>query len=469
MLKSGARQLSALIRWVDIALAAGVFLAVLALPAMSPAAGAEAAAPWKLLALGLVACLGWPLALDRLGLYQSQRRSLLLGVLGRFLLAGFLPTAAMAAAAALLGLPLHPAFAWVCGAAQTAVLAAQRIAILAGLRLLRRRGRNYRNALIVGTGPRALAALGHIARHPEWGTRVIGFLDDAGAPVAPELPPELIHKLDDFPRILQREVVDEVIVACPRSMLAAIMPVVSLCATTGVPLTLLPDLFGDFLPPPRVSRFGALTALSFAPVHHDRFRLAVKRIVDVVGAGLLLVAAAPLIAVAAALIRATSPGPVFFRAARCGRFGRPFQMLKLRTMCHDAEALQEELLSRNEMDGPVFKVRDDPRVTRVGRLLRRFSIDELPQLWNVLRGEMSLVGPRPPIPGEVSRYDFSHRRRLSMRPGITCIWQVSGRNLIPFEDWVKLDLEYIDGWSLTLDLVLLLKTAPAVLLGRGAS
>jgi lipopolysaccharide/colanic/teichoic acid biosynthesis glycosyltransferase len=183
----------------------------------------------------------------------------------------------------------------------------------------------------------------------------------------------------------------------------------------------------------------------------------------------LLLASAPLIAVAALLVRATSPGPIFFRQVRCGLYGRRIGVWKLRTMCAGAEAMQAELHEQNEMDGPVFKLRDDPRVTPVGRWLRRFSIDELPQLWNVLKGDMSLVGPRPPMPSEVSHYDPSDRRRLSMRPGITCIWQVSGRNLIGFGEWIKLDLEYIDNWSLALDLVLLIKTIPAVLSGRGAS
>ena len=197
--------------------------------------------------------------------------------------------------------------------------------------------------------------------------------------------------------------------------------------------------------------------------------LAIKRTIDVAASAALLVVLAPVIAVAALLVRATSPGPIFFRQARCGLYGRHFRVLKLRTMCADAEERQADLQCRNELDGPVFKLREDPRVTPVGRFLRRFSIDELPQLWNVLKGEMSLVGPRPPMIGEVTHYDPSDRRRLSMRPGITCIWQVSGRNLIGFDEWVKLDLEYIDNWSLTLDIVLLLQTVPAALSGRGAS
>jgi lipopolysaccharide/colanic/teichoic acid biosynthesis glycosyltransferase len=187
-----------------------------------------------------------------------------------------------------------------------------------------------------------------------------------------------------------------------------------------------------------------------------------------VAAGALLVLAAPLIAVAAVAIKATSSGPVFFHQIRCGRYGHHFGMLKLRTMVIDAEEKQAALLDLNEMEGPVFKIKADPRITSVGRLLRRFSIDELPQLWNVFRGDMSLVGPRPPVPMEVVRYETRDRRRLSMRPGITCLWQVSGRNEIGFDDWVRLDVEYIDSWSLVNDFKILLRTIPVVLRGTGS-
>jgi len=202
-------------------------------------------------------------------------------------------------------------------------------------------------------------------------------------------------------------------------------------------------------------------------VHHSRSQLAVKRSLDVVISGLLLLVAAPVIGLAAIAIKRSSPGPVFFRQVRCGLHGRRFEILKLRTMVVDAEARRAEVLDLNEMDGPVFKIKNDPRITGVGRFLRRWSIDELPQLWNVLRGDMSLVGPRPPIPSEVVQYETSDRRRLSMRPGLTCLWQVTGRNSIGFEQWVKLDLLYIDTWSLNQDCKILFKTLPAVLRGTG--
>ena len=186
------------------------------------------------------------------------------------------------------------------------------------------------------------------------------------------------------------------------------------------------------------------------------------------GAAAVLVVCSPIIVIAAMLVKLNSPGPAFYRQTRCGLNGRPFEMLKLRTLCLDAEAQKIDLMHLNEMDGPVFKIRHDPRITSIGKMLRRWSMDELLQLWNVLRGDMSLVGPRPAVPAEVDRYSVAQRRRLSMRPGLTCLWQVSGRNTISFEQWVKLDVEYIDTWALNLDLKLLLRTVPAVLFGVGA-
>ena len=251
-------------------------------------------------------------------------------------------------------------------------------------------------------------------------------------------------------------------------MLSSLRPLVAVCAEAGVPVTLLSDLFGDDLPPPEVSQLGGLSALNFAPVHHNELKLGIKRLIDVVGASVLLIATGPIIGVAALLIRLTSPGSVLFRQQRCGLHGRRFMLVKLRTMYVDAEERKRDLLDANEMDGPVFKIREDPRITSVGRFLRRLSIDEFPQFWNVLIGDMTLVGPRPPLPDEVEQYTTFERRRISMRPGITCLWQVNGRNEIGFDEWVKLDLQYIDTWSLRRDLEILLRTVAVVLRGTGS-
>jgi exopolysaccharide biosynthesis polyprenyl glycosylphosphotransferase len=191
-------------------------------------------------------------------------------------------------------------------------------------------------------------------------------------------------------------------------------------------------------------------------------------VADIVLASALLVLLSPVMLIVALAVKLSSPGPVLFRQIRCGLNGRPFVFLKFRSMYVDAEHLKAGLQAQNEMDGPAFKMRRDPRVTPVGRFLRRTSLDELPQLWNILKGEMSFVGPRPAVEEEVEQYEPWQRRRLSMKPGLTCLWQISGRNELTFDEWMRLDLEYIDNWSLWLDLQIALKTIPAVLFGRGA-
>jgi exopolysaccharide biosynthesis polyprenyl glycosylphosphotransferase len=468
VLKARAGLISSLLLFVDVLASALVFAVAASRPELQVGVGADGPRIGPMLVSGLVASLAWPLILEQLDLYASQRRSGLEQLLGRLLLAGAISTALMVLALGITGARVRPVFPLVVGAGQFCALAGLRLIGLGALRLLRRHGRNTRNVLVVGSGNRARHVLHQLQRHPEWGLQVVGFLDDCDSPHDPRIPVGNIYKLMDLPNIIRSQVIDEVIVACPRTMLGEIGPVVATCATAGIPMTLLSDIYGDYLPPPQVTRFGSLAALSFVPVHHSRSQLAVKRLIDVLGATLGLLAAAPVVAIAAVAIKATSEGPVFFQQIRCGKHGRPFRMWKLRSMVADAEARKATLIDHNEMDGPVFKMKDDPRVTPVGALLRRWSIDELPQFWNVLRGDMSLVGARPPVPHEVAEYETFDRRRLSMRPGITCLWQVSGRNEISsFGDWVKLDLEYIDTWSLWLDLKILLRTLLAVARGTG--
>ena len=245
---------------------------------------------------------------------------------------------------------------------------------------------------------------------------------------------------------------------------------IEVCEREGVEVWLIADFFKTQLSRTRVDEFYGRPMLVFSTGPEQSWPVLLKQVLDFIGASLLLVVlAVPLLLVGLA-VRLTSPGPVFFRQARSGLNGRPFTMLKFRSMVSDAEQLQHELAALNEMSGPVFKVTNDPRITRLGRWLRRYSIDELPQLINVWRGEMSLVGPRPLPVDEVQRFDdLAHRRRLSVKPGLTCLWQVSGRNNVcDFKEWVRLDLEYIDHWSLWLDVKILCRTIPAVFSGAGA-
>jgi exopolysaccharide biosynthesis polyprenyl glycosylphosphotransferase len=466
MLQEHSERLHVLLQVADVSLAALVFALVLQVPdTTAPEAAAQPGALW---ALGLVSAVAWSAAFQRLGLYHSQRQKPLPEVMTQLVLAGALATLAHFTAAFLISAPVAPYFPLMCGAGQLVLLSGLRVVMYGALRWLRREGRNVRNVLVVGSGPRAAYVQKVISWNPSWGLTVVGFIDGGAPPDGPSVITHEVFKLENMAELLSDQVVDEVIVACPRSMLAEIVGVVDACASAGVPITLLSDLFGDYLPAPRPTRFGSLSALSFAPVHHSAMKLVLKRTIDIVGASLALTAAAPILAAAALVIRFTSPGPILFPQIRCGRNGRPFVMHKLRTMYVDAEARKFALREQNEMDGPVFKMRDDPRITPVGAVLRRFSIDELPQIWDVLIGRMSLVGPRPSLPVEVVEYQTFQRRRLSMRPGLTCLWQVSGRNEIGFDDWVRLDLEYIDTWSLRNDFKILLRTIPAVLNGSGS-
>ncbi|HLU48759.1 MAG TPA: sugar transferase [Planctomycetota bacterium] len=277
-----------------------------------------------------------------------------------------------------------------------------------------------------------------------------------------------------LPDLLRAHSIEEVVVTLPvatEKQHEQIRQVVEICEEAGVPVTISSPLFDRVNARPIVRREGdGRYALSFDRADRHPLERATKRTMDIAGALLALSVFALPMLVIAILIKITSPrGPVFFVQERCGLRHRRFRMLKFRTMVPNAETMRVELAAQNEMDGPVFKIRNDPRVTPVGRILRKLSLDELPQLFNVLRGDMSLVGPRPPLPSEVAEYEPWMRRRLTVPPGLTCTWQVSGRNGISFEQWMRMDLEYIDTWSIWRDIALLLRTIPAVLSTRGAS
>ena len=239
------------------------------------------------------------------------------------------------------------------------------------------------------------------------------------------------------------------------------------CEIEGIEAWLLPDFLRRSIAAVTIDELAGEPMLLFSSTAKSAWALMIKRMLDVVIAALGLLVLAPLMLGLAIAIRATSPGPVFFVQRRSTLRGRIFNMYKFRTMITNAEAIRDELEHRNEVSGPVFKMKDDPRITPLGRWLRRYSLDELPQLWNVLKGDMSLVGPRPPIPTEVEKYENWQRRRLSMRAGCTSLWQISGRNNLPFEEWMRLDLKYIDTWSLGLDFKIMFQTIGVVFRGTG--
>ncbi|MDD3441200.1 MAG: sugar transferase, partial [Kiritimatiellae bacterium] len=273
--------------------------------------------------------------------------------------------------------------------------------------------------------------------------------------------------LERFSDVLHASVVDAVILL-PRDLpYGRIEACLKQCETEGVEAWLLPDFLRTAIAQVTLDEVADEPMLLFSTSPKSPWALVLKRALDLVLSALAMVLFSPLMLGIAIAIRATSPGPVLFRQRRSTIRGRTFDMLKFRTMVPDAEAIRDELQDHNEVTGPVFKIKDDPRITPVGRWLRRYSLDELPQLWNVLKGDMSLVGPRPPIPAEVEQYENWQRRRLSMRSGCTCLWQIGGRNELSFEDWMRLDLKYIDTWTLGLDFHILFKTIGTVLRGTG--
>jgi exopolysaccharide biosynthesis polyprenyl glycosylphosphotransferase len=263
-------------------------------------------------------------------------------------------------------------------------------------------------------------------------------------------------------------VVDEVIFVIEKGKLGDYEEALLATERHGVRAHVSLDMFPHVLARPVLEELDGVPLLTFTTTPSNPMQLVVKRVIDLVLALLLTLLTLPIQLLAALAIKLTSRGPVFFRQVRCGLNGRQFTLLKFRTMQAGAEERLPEIAHLNEMTGPVFKAARDPRLTFAGSLLRRLSIDELPQLWNVIVGDMSLVGPRPPLPEEVARYEPWQRRRLSMAPGLTCLWQVSGRSEVDFDRWMELDLKYIDTWSPLLDVKILLKTVPAVLSGRGA-
>jgi len=328
--------------------------------------------------------------------------------------------------------------------------------------------------VIVGTGRRAIDVARILNEHKYWGYKILGFVSDGH-----RLPNgwgryRVFGAVPDLRRLLESgmgvgEPVDEIVFAVTRKKLDEMKQIFLFCEELGIRARVAMNFFQNRVARIEIEELEGIPILTFTTTPSNETQLAAKRLLDIAVSALLLFLAAPIILLVAIAIKLTSPGSVFFKQTRIGLNGRIFTLYKFRTMIEDAHERREEVSHLNEMTGPVFKAKDDPRVTAIGRVLRKFSLDEIPQLWNVFRGDMSLVGPRPPIPEEVANYHRWHRRRLSMKPGLTCLWQISGRNNVDFDRWMQMDLQYIDNWSPLLDLKILVRTIPAVLSGRGAS
>jgi exopolysaccharide biosynthesis polyprenyl glycosylphosphotransferase len=317
-----------------------------------------------------------------------------------------------------------------------------------------------RNVLIVGAGNLGHRIAKHLEKHPETGRSFCGFLDDRKP-----LGNGVIGRTSDLAQLARTGFVDEVILAAPHKR-DLTLRVFRAAQQLRLDVKMAPDLFGHELTR-ETERIGGIPLFS---LHEERLPVAglwLKRALDVVGAGAALILMSPALLLIVILVKLDSPGPALYAAPRAGRKGRPFRCYKFRTMVRNAEALKEGLRERNQRQGPFFKIADDPRITGVGRILRRFSLDELPQLWNVFKGEMSLVGPRPHPLEDFSGYAIEHLPRLDVIPGITGLWQVTARRDPSFQTGMNLDLEYIHHWSLGMDLRILLKTAVVVLRGSG--
>ncbi len=320
--------------------------------------------------------------------------------------------------------------------------------------------------MVVGSGENALRLGSALEKSSDYGIRLMGFLDDEPGHVQLSQEYER-YAVSRLPELLRRQVIDEIIFAVDSSRLGAMEELFLLCDEQGVRTRVVVDFFPHVNSQVYLDRLDSTPLLTFSAAPHDEIRLLAKRITDVVLAAAALVLLLPFMLLIALLIRLTSPGPAIFCQERCGLNGRRFMFYKFRSMCDNAEELKASVAHLSHKT-TAFKIRNDPRLTGVGRFLRKFSIDEWPQLWNVLKGDMSLVGPRPAVPEEVEHYQTWQRRRLRMRPGLTCLWAVKGRDALDFDTWMKMDMQYIDTWSLALDWKIILRTIPRVLTGRGA-
>jgi exopolysaccharide biosynthesis polyprenyl glycosylphosphotransferase len=416
--------------------------------------------------------LGWSLTFSLCGVYQSRQESQQ-GETSSIFKATTLATALLVgiAAAANIRFITTPRFVLLFWAISSNLLICSRLILRYLLTKLRRNERNLRHVLILGTNPRAVQFAQKIQARPEYGSSLLGFVDSPwqGLEDFRQTGFRLACEYSELEAFLRSNVVDEVAMFFPlRSFYEDASRVAALCQQHGIILRFDPDVFDLKRTHWNTEEFeGAYHVCTEA---HDSFAMVIKRVLDIVGSLSLLVLLSPLFLVVSLVIKYSCKGAIFFRQERIGMNKRRFKIFKFRTMIPGAEKMMAQMEQQNEMDGPVFKIKDDPRITKTGRFLRRTSIDELPQLFNVLMGDMSLVGPRPlPVRDFKGFNEDWQRRRFSVRPGITCLWQINGRNSITFEEWMQLDIRYLDEWSLWLDLQILVRTIPAVFKGYGAA
>jgi exopolysaccharide biosynthesis polyprenyl glycosylphosphotransferase len=418
--------------------------------------------------------LVWHLIFSLMGLYASRRLSTRLREVGEVIKTTVAGTLVILVGSMVFHIKLiTPLFLAVFWLVTTITTVSSRLMLREFLSFVRKRGRNLRHVVIVGTNGRALEFARRVGSHPELGYRIAGFVDQDwhGMDTFRQSGYVLASDIGHFPQYLRNSVVDEVVVALPfRSMHEQASRIAASCEEQGITVRVFSnvlDLKTAHSPSEEVEGDSLITHSTGLV---EGWPVFAKRILDLVISSIAIILLSPLMLVAAILIKLTSPGPIFFRQKRLGLNKRPIHVYKFRTMVVDAEKRMREIEHLNEVSGPVFKIKNDPRITPLGKFLRKTSIDELPQLFNVMKDEMSLVGPRPlPVRDYNGFSEDWQRRRFSVKPGITCLWQIQGRSSIPFEKWMELDLQYIDEWSLWLDFQILMQTIPAVFKGSGAA
>jgi exopolysaccharide biosynthesis polyprenyl glycosylphosphotransferase len=422
--------------------------------------------------LGGLLLVVWHVTLSSIGLYRLTRLRPRREELREIVQAVVIASLALLAAAQLGAWQTINLRAVLCfGVVSLMLVSGSRLGQQKVLRTLRRRGHNARTLLLVGGGPRGRRFAARLSERPDLGYRLIGYVDDGGAPGHEQLQgTPWLGTIDDLARVVAAEVIDEVVIALPvKSHYERMEAIIALLEEQGITIHVVSDFFRRRLARCQPAELEDLPLVSLQSAPPLGWHTEVKRAFDFVVAAALLALLLPLFALVALIIKLDSKGPVFFVQERMGYNKRRFRLFKFRTMVVDAEAKLKEIEHLNEKEGPIFKIKHDPRITRVGGWLRRTSVDELPQLINVILGDLSLVGPRPlSIRDALGLREDWQKRRFSVKPGITGLWQVSGRSNLTFRQWMLLDLEYIDRWSLSLDLKILLRTIPVVISGEGA-